>query len=302
MTSQLLLLAVVTGIGLGGIYILVALSYTLVLATSGVFNFAQGSLVMAGAVGSYVLSVRFGVSALVALLVLAPAGAAAGFLCERVAVRPFLGRGGNLTEAALVSTLGLGLVLVAVASLYFGVDEHAMPPYVSSEITYWGPVPVRPMFVLMLVSAAVVTAVLDRVIVASRLGIVLRAVIVDPEGAALLGIDVPRVVALAFAVAGALAVVAGFLLVPFTSASVFVGDRLALFGFVAMAIGGFGSFRGAVAGGIAVGLITGVAPVVMNPLLVQPLLLALMIVVLVIRPSGLFGTAGQFGTAALRDV
>jgi branched-chain amino acid transport system permease protein len=300
-SGQLLLLAIVTGIGLGSIYILVALSYTLVLATSGVFNFAQGALVMAGAVGSYVLSYRFGVPGAVALLVLAPAGAVAGYLSERVAVRPFLGSG-NLTEEALVSTLGLGLVLVAVASLGFGVDEHAMPPYVSSGITYVGPVPIRPMFVLMFASAAVITFALDRAIVGTGLGSILRAVISDPEGAALLGIPVGRVVAIAFALAGVLAVAAGFLLVPFTSASVFVGDRLALFGFVAMAIGGFGSFRGAVVGGVVVGLITGVAPVLIDPLLVQPLLLGLLIAVLVIRPGGLFGAAGQFGAAALREV
>jgi branched-subunit amino acid ABC-type transport system permease component len=158
------------------------------------------------------------------------------------------------------------------------------------------------MFVLMAVSAGLLTVALDRVIVGSALGSVLRAVILDPEGAALLGINVARVVAVAFAVAGALAAIAGFLLVPFTSASVFVGDQLALFGFVAMALGGFGSFRGAVIGGVIVGLITGVAPIFINPLLVQPVLLALMIAVLVLRPSGLFGTAGQFGTAALREV
>jgi branched-subunit amino acid ABC-type transport system permease component len=302
LTAQLLVLAVVTGIGLGSIYILVALSYTLVLATSGVFNFAQGALVMAGAVGSYVLSVHYGVPGLVALLVLAPAGAIAGFLSERIAVHPFLGRGGNLTEEALVSTLGLGLIFVAAGTLYFGVDERAMPPYVSSQITHFGLIPVRPMFILMFVSAGLITVVLDRIIVGSGIGSVLRAVIFDPEGAALHGINVGRVVAIAFALAGVLAVIAGFLLVPFTSASVFVGDRLALFGFVAMAVGGFGSFRGAVVGGLVVGLITEIAPVFINPLLVQPLLLVFMIVVLVTRPGGLFGTAGQFGTAALREV
>jgi branched-chain amino acid transport system permease protein len=75
-----------------------------------------------------------------------------------------------------------------------------------------------------------------------------------------------------------------------------------LLGFVAMALGGFGSFRGAIAGGIVVGLLTSVGPVVVNPLLVQPLLLVVLIVVLVIRPGGFFGAAGQYGAGALRDV
>src|SRR5207245_1833141 len=77
----------------------------------------------------------------------------------------------------------------------------------------------------------------------------------------LLGIDVVPVVSVAFVVAGALATVAGWLLVPLTSANVFVGERLALLGFVAMALGGFGSFRGAIVGGLLVGLLTGVGPI-----------------------------------------
>jgi branched-chain amino acid transport system permease protein len=302
MNGSLLLLAVMTGIGLGAVYTLVALSYTLVLSTSGVFNFAQGALVMAGAVGSFVLGVRYHVSPLVALAVLVPLGALAGVISERIAVRPFIGRSRSLTEEALVSTLGLGLVLVAVAGIYFGFDEHNMPAYVSTQITNVGPIPVRPIFLLMLISGGSVTLLIDQVMARTRLGALIRAVIIDPDGASLLGIDVASVITVSFAVAGALAVTAGFLLVPITGASIFVGDRLALLGFVAMALGGFGSFRGAIAGGLVVGLLTAVGPVLVNPLLVQPLLLVLLIAVLVIRPGGFFGAAGQYGTGALRDV
>jgi branched-chain amino acid transport system permease protein len=301
-SGSLFLLAVMTGIGLGAVYTLVALSYTLVLSTSGVFNFAQGALVMGGAVGSFVLSVRYGVPPLIALVVLVPLGAVAGVLSERIAVRPFIGRSRSLTEEALVSTLGLGLALVAIAGIYFGYDEHYMPPYVSTEIVNVGPLPVRPIFVLMFIGGGAVTLLIDAVMSRTQLGALLRAVIIDPDGASLLGIDVAWVITCSFAVAGVLAVIAGFLLAPITSASIFVGDRLALLGFVAMALGGFGSFRGAIAGGMVVGLLTAVGPVVIDPLLVQPLLLVVLIVVLVIRPGGFFGAAGQYGAGALRDV
>jgi branched-chain amino acid transport system permease protein len=302
MTPDLILLAVITGIGLGAVYTLVALSYTLILSTSGVFNFAQGGLVMGGAVGSYVLAVRYGVPILIAFLVLVPLGALAGFISERVAVRPFLGRSRSLTEEALVSTLGLGLVIVAAASLYFGFDEHNMPPYISTRVIYLGPLPVRPIFLLMLVCGGAVSLLIDQIMSRTRLGAVLRAVIIDQDGAALLGIDVRRVITWSFVIAGALAVTAGFLLVPITSASVFVGDRLALLGFVAMALGGFGSFRGAIAGGMVVGIIVAIGPATINPLLVQPLLLLILIAVLVVRPGGFFGAAGQYGAGSLRDV
>jgi branched-chain amino acid transport system permease protein len=217
-------------------------------------------------------------------------------------VRPFIGRARSLTEEALVSTLGLGLALVAAAGLYFGYDEHYMPPYISTQIVNVGPLPVRPLFLLMLVCGGAVTLLIDAVMSRTQLGALLRAVIIDPSGASLLGIDVAWVITCSFAVAGGLAVIAGFLLVPVTSASIFVGDRLALLGFVAMALGGFGSFRGAIAGGLVVGLLTSVGPVVVNPLLVQPLLLVFLIFVLVIRPGGFFGAAGQYGAGALRDV
>jgi branched-chain amino acid transport system permease protein len=300
--ASIVLLAVMTGIGLGAVYTIVAISYTLILSTSGVFNFAQGGLVTAGAIGSFVLSVRYGLPPLVALLLLVAGGAVVGLITERLAVRPFIGRSRSLTEEALVSTLGLGLVIVAVAAIYFGYDPHDVTPYVSTKITYIGFMPVRPIFLLMLVSGGGVSLLIDAVMVRTRLGAVLRAVIIDQEGAVLLGIDVLRVITVSFAIAGALAVAAGFLLVPITSASIFVGDRLALLGFVAMALGGFGSFRGAIVGGLIVGLLVSIGPVVLDPLLVQPLMLLLLILVLLLRPGGLFGAAGQYGTGALRDV
>src|SRR5258708_23776055 len=159
-----------TGIGLGAVYTLVALSYTLVLLTSGVFKFAQGALVMGGAVGSFVLSVRYGVPPPIALVVLVPLGALAGVLSERLAVRPFIGRSRSLTEEALVSTLGLGLVIIAVAAIYFGYDPHDVTPYVSTKITYVGFLPVRPIFLLMLVSGGGVSLLIDAVMVRTRLG------------------------------------------------------------------------------------------------------------------------------------
>ena len=93
------------------------------------------------------------------------------------------------------------------------------------------------------------------------------------------------------ALGGGLACLAGFMVAPVSTASVFVGDRFALFGFAAMAIGGYGSFRGAIAGGLIVGLITGLTPVWFNASLTQPLVFAALLTVLLVRPAGLFGRA-----------
>jgi branched-subunit amino acid ABC-type transport system permease component len=280
----------------------VALGYTLVLAASGVFTFAQGALVSAGAVLAYTLGVTHHLPVLVVVALVMLAGVLLGVLSELVAVRAFVHRPESLTHEALVSTLGLGLAVTAAIEIWFGANTESVPSYVSTHVLTFRNVPIRPVYIAMVIAAAVLTLVLDRVVMKTGLGLVLRALINDREGATLLGINPAKVIVAAFAVAGALACLAGYLVAPVTSASVFVGDRFALFGFAAMAIGGYGSFRGAIVGGIIVGQIVGLTPVWFDASFAQPLVFLVLLAVLVIRPTGLFGTAGQFGTARLREV
>jgi branched-subunit amino acid ABC-type transport system permease component len=299
---QLIGIGIATGIGLGSIYVLLALSYTLILASSGVFNFAQEALVTCGAVAAFVLGQRYGIPLLFVVGIIAMGGALAGLISDRVAVRPFLNRPGSLTHEALVSTMGLGLVITAVVAITFGVDSEVVPSYVSPTPVRIGSVPVRPIYILMLAVAAAIALTLELVMARTRTGMVLRATILDREGAGLLGIDPGKVVAASFALAGVLGALAGFLIVPVTNASPFVGGQISVYGFAAMAIGGFGSFRGAMVGGIIVGLVVGITPVYLDPAWAQPLVYALLLLVLIVRPTGLFGTAGQFGSARLREV
>jgi branched-subunit amino acid ABC-type transport system permease component len=127
-------------------------------------------------------------------------------------------------------------------------------------------------------------------------GYMLRAVLEDPEGAALIGINTPRVIRRVFAVAGVLSGIAGYLIAPITQASPYVADSLGLFAFAAMTIGGFGSFAGSLAGGLIVGLITGVAAGFLDPHWTRPLIFVICLLVLLLRPGGIFGSRGVFGT------
>jgi branched-subunit amino acid ABC-type transport system permease component len=299
---DLIKLAFITGLGFGSIYIVIGMSYTLVLAASGVFNFALASVVMGGAVGTYVLRDRVGLPLLLALCGVLIAGAVVGGLSDAIAVRPFLRRSGHLTEEALVTTLGLGLAFAAFAELVFGPDSYRTAPYTTDTPIDLGGVPLRPVFILTIVSGAAITITLDRVMAKTNIGSKLRATIADREGAALFGIDPNRVIMGSFVLAGALGALAGFLLLPLTTASVFVGSDLSLIAFVAMALGGFGSFRGVIIGGVAVGMVVAFTPVFLDSGWNRPVLFIFMLVMLIVRPRGLFGSAGLFGAGDLREV
>jgi branched-chain amino acid transport system permease protein len=134
-------------------------------------------------------------------------------------------------------------------------------------------------------------------------GTVMRATFTDLEGASLAGIAVNRVIVRAFVAGCALAAIAGFLIAPLTAASVGIADQFAFYGFAAMAIGGFGSFAGAAVGGFIVGLLRQVPVIWLDPSVAAMLIYGAMVIILLIRPQGLFGSGGSaFGAAAVRDV
>jgi branched-subunit amino acid ABC-type transport system permease component len=302
--GSLIGIGIVTGLGLGSMYALISAGYTLILASSGVFNFAQGSIVMAGALGAYGLSDEAHLPFPVTCVAVVAGGAVAGVISELLAVHPVArgAHGNNLTEGTLVTTLGLGLAMNSAVALTFGLDTRPVPSYVSdSPITLLG-VPIRPVYLVMMGAVIVFAVVMEVVLHRTRTGVVLRATVEDSEGASLNGISILRVVLRSFAVAGAIAALAGALVVPVTSASPFLADQIALLGFAGMAIGGYGSFTGALVGGMVVGLLTGLLPIWVDPHLSKVLVYLVMVGFLLLRPRGLFGSAGMFGAARLRDV
>lgn len=299
---NILLVAVVSGIGIGSVYVLLALSYNLVLGSSGVFNLAQGTVVMAGTLGSYLVEVRYGWPIWTAVPILAVFGFAAGRLTELLGVRPVAGRSVTVAEAAIVTTLGLSLIGDSAAGLSFGADPQPVPAYASTTPLLLGGVPIRPVFVVMVAATLLVALGVDRVMRRTQVGHMLRATLEDREAAELLGIDTRRVTRIVFGLAGTLSALAGFLLAPITLASPYVADDLGLYGFAAMAVGGFGSFTGSLVGGVLVGVVGSIVPAVASAHLARPAIFVMVIAILLIRPGGLFGTAGLFGSRKLREV
>jgi branched-chain amino acid transport system permease protein len=297
----LLLTGITAGLGLGAIYTVVALGYNLVLAASGIFNFSLGAVVMGGTIAAYYLTVHLTWPVWLTVPVVLILGYAAGILSYYIVVRT-VARARDVNISAVVTSLGLGLAAVAAAGVLFGVNNRSVPSYISTRPIIIGDVPIRPIYIVMVAVAVAVAITIDLVLRRTGIGQAVRATLEDREGAALQGVPTQSIVRNTFALAGMLAGLAGFLIAPITGAEPTVGTTQALYGFAAVAIGGFGSFGGAVTGGLIVGLTTGIVPAFLEPAYVTPVVIAIMFLVLLIRPQGLQGAAGLFGAKAQRDV
>jgi branched-chain amino acid transport system permease protein len=299
-----LLQVVVAGLSTGAVLGLVALGFSLVAGTVRVLHLAHGDVVVA-AVFAGVLGVLGrtpvasllgpGASAAFVLLVLA-AGALVAGLIAVLAVRPYLPDRGRRHDPLgwVAGGVAAGLLLRAVLGLLLPQQGYAVPdPLRLSSLTADGLVhlpggsslPVRAIGVLVLGLA--VGLVAEQFLVRSRFGRSLRAVADDPDAAALCGVNAGRVVLLAFVAAGLLAGLAGLLDAPGRAVSVDDGVVLGLEGVAAALLGGLGSLRGALVGGLAVGLLQAVAVYAGGASLQDVVPLGLLVVLLALRPQGL---------------
>jgi branched-chain amino acid transport system permease protein len=274
-------LGVVTGLALASIYVLIAISFTLILAASGVFNFAQGTIAMGGTVLAFLLGVKLGWPPLVAAAAIAGLGVVAGLVNHLLAVWPAIGRSKSFTHTTMLTTIGLGTGANALVALLFGSDSYRVPSYVSDDPLHLFSIPLRPTYLVMIAVGTGVTLLVDWVVRRTEIGQMFRA---------------------AFGLAGAMSGLAGFLVAPTIGASAFTAQDLAFYGFAGMAIGGFGSFAGSLVGGLIVGLVAGLTPTLAPPHLALPLLWIIVVAVLLVKPMGLWGAAGLFGSAGLREV
>ncbi len=274
----------INGITLGAIYALVALGFNLVYRTVNVLDFAQGDKVVLGGLVALSLVNRHVPLALVFVLVTV-GGLLAGVLYHNLVVRPSLRRG---PDAAIVATVGALLVMSSGHILIFGATAMPFPNIVGGTVKLGRSDVQAQDFVVWAVVAAVVAAVglfLSR----SRYGKAMVASAADPMAAGAVGIDVRKTRAIAAAGAFSLAALAGVLIAPITLAGGVVGPALTLKGFTAAILGGLSSTYGVVAGALLLGLFETVVGVHVAFAYRDPLVFAVLILTLLIRPSGLFG-------------
>jgi branched-chain amino acid transport system permease protein len=277
---------VFSGLALGSMYALVALGYNITYATSRTVNFAQGQSVMVGAVVAYALHVGAGWPFVPSVLATLLALAALGVLVERVAVRPFLA---SASIAWLLATIALGVIAENVAMLAFGKDARAFPSSLAQRaITVLG-AGVYPHELLVPVVGVALMVLVELAFRRTLAGRALRAVAFDHDAARLMGIDVGRAISAAYALSSVLAGVAGILLAPLLNVSATMGTTLGLKGFAVAIIGGIESARGIVVAGVLYGIFEAIVAGYLGTGVREILGFALVVLVLLARPWGLFG-------------
>jgi branched-chain amino acid transport system permease protein len=281
--------ALITGIGLGSMYGLLALGFHVTYAVSSTVNFAQGSTMMLGAVLCFTLWVTLGWP-LPAAVVVALALCAAWSVCvERVAVRPFVRRGSN---SWLMATVALGIVIDNVVLFTFGKDPRGMPPgFLTTQSVKLAGLKVQLLQILIPVVGLALALALHLFFQRTRHGKALLAVVQNANAARLMGIDVERVITASFALSGLLAGVAGIMVAPLFTISSTMGTLFGIKAFAVAILGGIGSAWGVVVAGLIYGIAEALVTALLGSIYTQIVSFALVIVSLMVMPNGLFGRA-----------
>src|SRR5262245_30802547 len=253
--------ALISGLGLGSMYGLLALGFHVTHAVPNTVNFAQGSTMMLGAVVCFTVWVTLGWPLSIAVLVALAACAAWGVIVERIAVRPFVARGSN---SWLIATVALGIVIDNVVLFTFGKDPRGMPPGIltTGAITV-ADIRIQYLQALIPLVGLGIAAGLHQFFQRARYGKALLAVVQNPNAARLMGINVERVIIAAFALSGLLAGIAGILVAPLFTISSTMGTLFGIKAFAVAILGGIGNAWGVV----LAGLIYGVAEALVTALL-----------------------------------
>jgi branched-chain amino acid transport system permease protein len=276
------------GISQGAIYALIAYGFNITYWTVKVVNFAHGSCLMISVMLSLAMY-RLGLPIAIAMACGIVATAVLVGILERIAVRPVLDRSSGM--GWVVSTLGAGIVLQALATLIWGTQAMAFPAFMFESTDYLPLLGVQLSLQLVLVCAAAVLVMLglETLVRRTMWGKVLRAAAFDPDSARLRGIPVQRVVTASFVVSGALAGLAGVLIAPVSGIDPAFGVNLMIKGFVAAVVGGLGSSLGAMLGGLSVGVIELFVGGYISTAWRNGVVFLLLVLVLVVRPQGLLG-------------
>ncbi len=293
--------AMVSGLAVGGIYALVALGFSITFTTTKTLNFSHGEFVAAGAfvgVGTLLLLLGKPVTAslaslpihwwqhVLAILATIVVMGALGVLLYVLGVRPFAGKPGM---SWVVSTIGFGILLQSLGLAVWGAGTMVVPSVFGDEVIRFFGAGIRPQEILVLVVAIAVTVLFDWVMNRTMLGKVMRAVAHNKQVANLMGINVNAVMIGAFVISSALAGLSGILIALITSVSLFMGLGIGLKAFSAAIIGGLNNPRGCVIGGFALGVLESMINM-WQAQWREVLVFLVVILVLAVRPNGLFGT------------
>lgn len=285
---------VLAGVLAGSVYGLIAAGLALEFGVLRVVNFAHGYLVMLSMYLFATLFDWYGWRPYVAVIACIPVGAAAGAALYHGVVRPFMAKGSSPLVVAL-ATLAVSVVIEQAVLQFSGAEPKAVRMGVSLEGWSWFGVHVSVVWFIAAAIATVLMLTLGIVLRSTRWGRNARAVAQDPAAATTMGINPSRVSASVFAVGTVLGLVAGALLVTLVPADPHSGLRFSEIAIIVVVLGGLSSFKGAWLGGLVIGVISNFVGFYWDPGMQSVVYLAVFVVVLTIRPQGLFGHRGDAG-------
>jgi len=278
--------SVLNGLTTGAVYALIALGLTLIYGVLHIINFAHGAALMVALYAVYLLKERLGIDPYAALPLVVAGMFALGYALQRVVInRASHGKDENI----LLVTLGLAIVLENLALVWFKSDTRTIDTAYTLSTVEIGPAMIALPKVIAFFGALAVAAALFWIIRGTDLGRAIRAVAKEKQGARLMGIDVEKVYALSFGIGMACLGAAACFLLPAYYVNPQVGGGFVLVAFTIVVLGGMGSFAGALAGGLLIGVVESIGGLFLGDSLGQMGIFAIFIAVLLFRPQGLFG-------------
>lgn len=286
------------GLQLGSVYALLALGYTMVYGIVGMINTAHGDFLMIGALGTFFIAKLFdgmaidgtypmlAVGCIILIAMVMTGGIAVGV--EAIAYRPLRNKPRMI---ALITAVGVSMFLENFprALPFIGPNPRSFPTLFSvRNFTVWG-ASVTSTQIIMIILAAVTMLLLDRLVAKTKIGGQMRAVSMDRDAAALMGIDVNRVISITFFIGGALAAVSGICYASaYPQVEVYMGSWLGNMSFVAAVLGGIGDIRGAMLGGFILG-IAQIFATAINSTFGYAVGFIILIIILLVKPAGIMG-------------
>ena len=277
----------INGLSLGSIYALIALGYSMVYGIILLLNFAHGDVIMVGAYMSWFVMNQLGLGPVTAVCATIITCTLLGVVIEKIAYTPLRSAP---RISLLITAIGVSFFLEYTAELILGSGAKVIPAYYTNQTFRLGKVPLGLTSIITLVVTVLSMLVLTFLVQKTKLGKAMRAVSEDMDAARLMGINVNSTISFTFAVGSALAGIGSVLYCcSYPQATPTMGSMLGLKAFVAAVLGGIGSIPGAMLGGILIGICETLTKAYISSSFADAIVFGILIVVLIIRPSGLLG-------------
>ncbi|MCK4258461.1 MAG: branched-chain amino acid ABC transporter permease [Halanaerobiales bacterium] len=286
-----LLQQIINGIAQGSIYALMAMGTAMIIGIVGLVSFVQGEVIMIGAFAGYFVYCFIWSNFLFALFAGFAASWVMGIVIEKMCYKPFRR---SPREIALICTIGLSILLKSLAQIVFGTQQKLMPDVLGAKYFAFGTIRISYIQILIIGIVILFSWGLQLLFYRTKVGISIRAVSMDKDAAALLGINVNRTILLGNSIACAFGGVAGVLLgIYYNSVHPIMGATASMKAFTAAVFGGLGSIPGAAIGGLLLGVLENLGVAFLSSGYRDIISFGILILVLIIKPSGIMGRKGE---------